>query len=326
MLGIELTPEHPLERVVELGTLAEAEGFESVFVSHHYNNRDAFAALSRLAHETETVSLGPGVVNPYETHPVALASRVATLAESSDGRAVFGVGAGDRSTLSNLGVDREAPLRRVLETVRVARRLFDGERVDHDGTFEARDAGLNYDVGEVPIYVGAQGPDMLRMGAKHADGVLFNGAHPRDVDWAADRVAEGRKARPATHGEFSFLVYASVSVADSADAAREAARPPVAFIAAGAPEAVLNRHDLDHARAAAIGDDIAAGDFEAAFAGVSDAMLSAFCVAGTPETVGERLETLLAAADGVVASAPLGPDLERAIRLAADAWSARSSG
>ena len=319
MAGIELTPEHPVSRLADLGALAEAEGFESVFVSQHYNNRDGFAALSAIAGATESVALGPAAANPYETHPVALASRVATLDEYSGGRAVFGLGPGDRLTLSNLGVEREAPLRRVLETMQVSRRLFDGERVDHDGTFLARDAGLNYEVGAIPCYVGAQGPDMLRMAAKHADGVLYNGSHPRDVDWAAERVAEGRAERAAERGEFDFAVYASVSVAESADAAREAARPPVAFIAAGAADPVLARHDVDAERAAAIGEAIAAGDFSTAFERVSDAMLEAFCVAGTPDTVGERLAALRDRADSVVLGAPLGPDLDAAIPLAAAA-------
>jgi 5,10-methylenetetrahydromethanopterin reductase len=316
MLGIELTPEHPVDQLVGYAQQAEAEGFDTVFASHHYNNRDGFAALTAMARATDEILLGPGVVNPYETHPVALASRMATLQEVSEGRGVFGVGAGDRSTLANLGIDRARPLRRVLETVRVARQLWAGDRVDHDGTFLAREAGLNYQVGSIPVYVGAQGPDMLRMAATHADGVLYNGAHPRDVAWAAERVAEGRADRADGLGNFDFAVYASVSVADSADAARAAARPPVAFIAAGAPQPVLERHDLDVDRAAAIGEAIAAGDFDAAFDRVSDAMLAAFCVAGTPATVSERLAALAERADSVVLAAPLGPDLERAISLA----------
>jgi 5,10-methylenetetrahydromethanopterin reductase len=313
MFGVELTPEHSVERLVALGQRAESAGYDTVFVSHHYNNRDAFAALAALAERTGSVRLGPGVVNPYESHPVTLASRVGTLDEHSDGRAVYGLGAGDRSTLENLGIDRARPLERVLEALTVSRELFAGERVDHDGTFVARDAGLNYGVGEIPIYVGAQGPDMLRMAAKHADGVLYNGSHRRDVEWAADRVAEGRADRPSERGAFDFAVYASVSVADSAEEARAAARPPVAFIAGGANAPVLDRHGLDRDRARDIGQAISAGEFERAFETVSEDMVDALCVAGTPETVADRLENLRGFADSVVVGAPLGPDLETAI-------------
>ena len=134
MIGIELTPEHPVARVAELGAHAEREGFDAVFASCHYNNRDPFVALDRIARRTDHIAVGPGVANPYDAHPAALAARVATLEEASDGRAVFGIGAGDRSTLSNLGYDHERPLRRVLETFKMASKLYDGQRVDHDGT------------------------------------------------------------------------------------------------------------------------------------------------------------------------------------------------
>lgn len=320
MQGIELTPEIPIRDVVELGARAEREGFDAVFASSHYNNRDPFQALSRLAVETETVRLGPGVANPYETHPATLASRVATLQEASGGRAVFGLGAGDRSTLRNLGIERERPLRRVLETMRVARRLFAGERVDHDGTFTARDAGLNYGVDPVPVYVGAQGPHMLRMAGKYADGVLVNASHPDDVAWSRDRIEEGVADRDDAMDDPDVAVYASVSVAREAAAARAAARPPVAFIAGGANEHVLERHGIDADAAARVGEHVEAGRFEAAFAAVTDPMLDAFSVAGTVETVAERFGSLSEHADSVVVGAPLGPDRAEAVHLAAEAF------
>ena len=189
MFGIELTPEHPVGEVVDLGVRAEAEGYDTVFVSSHYNNRDPFAVLARLASETEAVRLGPGVVNPYERHPVTLASQTATVADQSGGRAVFGIGPGDPSTLTNLGLEDERGLRSVLEAFKVAQRLWDGERVSHDGTFTCEDAGLNFDVpGDVPVYVGGEGPHMCRMAGKHADGLLFNGSHPDDLAWARDQI------------------------------------------------------------------------------------------------------------------------------------------
>ncbi|WP_248895352.1 5,10-methylenetetrahydromethanopterin reductase [Haloplanus halobius] len=320
MLGIELTPEHPTDRMVDLGLAAEDAGYDTVFVSSHYNNRSPFAVLSRLAAATDDVRLGPGVVNPLERHPVTLAGEVATLAEASDGRAVFGIGPGDPSTLENLGLVEERGLRPVLEAFKVAQRLWDGERVTHDGTFEATDAGLNFDVpGSIPTYVGGEGPHMCKMAAKHADGLLFNGSHPADLRWARDQVAEGLDDRLDGLGDFDLAAYASVSVAADGEAAREAARPPVAFIAGGAAPPVLARHDLDADRAADIGDHLSAGEFSAAFDLVTPAMIDAFCIAGTPDAVAARLDAVLEHADSVVIGSPLGPDLDAAIDLAAAA-------
>jgi len=321
MIGIELTPEEQPARIADYAATAEAAGFDAAFASHHYNNRDEFVALAAIADATDDLLLGPGVANPYETHPVTLASRMATLDELAGGRGRFGIGPGDRATLANLGFEQDRALRRVLETMQVARRLWDGERVDHDGTFQADGAGLNYEAGSIPVYVGAQGPHMTRMAAKYADGVLYNGSHPRDIAWAADRVAEGLGERPEAADDrvdrdaFDFAAYASVSVATDREGAREAARPPVAFIAGSAPTPVLDRHDLDPDRAAEIGDAISAGEFTEAFGAVTPAMIDAFCLAGTPETVADRVDTILEDADSIVFGSPLGPDVETAIDL-----------
>ena len=319
--GVELTPEHPVTELAALAERAEAEGFDTAFTSAHYNNRDPFQALAVMAQRTDEIRLGPGVANPHETHPVALASRVATLDELSGGRAVFGIGPGDPSTLQNLGVSAdERGLRPVLETFKTAQKLWAGERVDHEGAFEAEDAGLNYEPpGDIPVYVGGEGPHMCRMAAKHADGLLFNGSHPRDLAWAGDRVAEGLDQRPDSRGAFDFAAYASVSVAEERAAAREAARPPVAFIAAGAPEPVLSRHGIDAERANEVGERISEGAFGEAFELVTPAMVDAFCAAGTVEDVAALLAAVLEHADGVVCGSPLGPDVAEAVGLAGEA-------
>ena len=322
MLGIELTPEHDLHRLVDLGVRAEAAGYDAVYSTCHYNNRDPWAFLSRLAAETDEVRLGPGVANPFETHPVTLASKLATLDEASEGRAVFGIGPGDPSTLRNLGLEDERGLRPVLEAFKTAQQLWAGERVDHDGTFAATDAGLNYEPpqgGDLPIHVGGEGPHMCRMAAKHADGLLYNGSHPKDLAWAREQVDDGLGDRPDHRGDFDLIAYAAVSIDEDGGAAREAARPPVAFITAGAAPPVLKRHGIDPDAASAIGDHVSAGEFSAAFERVTPEMIEAFCMAGTPNEVRARADAVAEHADGLVVGSPLGPDLEASVELAAEA-------
>lgn len=326
MMGIELTPEHPPERIASLAARAETEGFDAAFSSSHYFNRDPFMTLSKIAETTEDLLLGPGVVNPYESHPVSLAARTATLAEVSDGRALFGVGAGDRSALATLGVDRDRPLRRVLETFTVARQLWAGETVDHDGTFTATDASLNLPECEIPVYVGAQGPHMLRMSAKHADGVLINAAHPADLEWARGQIEQGLAERSDTKDTFETLAFASVSVATEETAAIEAARPPVAFIVGGAAQPVLERHEIDREAATAVSDALEAGELGEAFGHVTPEMIEAFCLAGTVEQVTEKFEAALEHVDGLVVGSPLGPDLEDAVSMAGTALSRTTEG
>jgi 5,10-methylenetetrahydromethanopterin reductase len=99
----------------------------------------------------------------------------------------------------------------------------------------------------------------------------------------------------------------------------------VAFIVAGAAPPVLDRHGIDAGDAEAIGDHIAAGEFTEAFGRVTEGMIDAFSVAGTPGTVVDRMAALRESTDGIVIGSPLGPDPEAAIELAAEAWRASGS-
>ena len=323
MFGIEITPEHPIERLTELGVRAEKAGYDTLFSSCHYNNRDAFGALHQIGAATDDLRVGPGVANPFEIHPVTLASKVATIDEATGGRGVFGIGPGDPSTLANLGYAEKRGLRPVIEAFKTAQKLWAGERVDVDGSFEATDAGLNYEPpsgADIPVYVGGEGPHMCRMAAKHADGLLFNGSHQADLAWARSQVEKGLADRPESRGAFDLTAYASVSVDEDEAAAREAARPPVAFITAGAAPPVLERHGIDSSIASEIGKNISAGEFSAAFELVTPAMTDAFCMAGTVDDVADRMARVLDHADSIVVGSPLGPEIERAVDLAAEAY------
>ena len=325
MLGIELTPEHPVSRIGTLGALAESSGFDTAFVSCHHFNRDPWVALDRIARRTDSIRVGPGTVNPLETHPVTLASRVASLQEASDGRAVYGIGPGDPSSLGTLGLADDRGLRPVLEAFKTAQKLWAGETVSHEGTFDADRAELKFDVdGEIPVHVGGEGPHMCRMAGKHADGLLFNGSHPDDLAWARERVKEGKSDRPDSRGEFTLSAYAAVSVDEEGDAAREAARAPVAFIASGAAPPVLERHGIDSDAVESVREALADSRFGDAYDAVTPAMVEAFCIAGTPPAAAERMAALREHADGIVVGSPLGPSLDEAVELAGEA--AREAG
>lgn len=318
--GVELTPDAPAEEVVRLAKSAETAGADVLFVSNHYNNRDPFIHLASIAQATNTVNLGPGIINPYETHPVRIASQMATLDELSTGRAVCGIGAGDPSTLGDLGITRSRPARTVHESIDSIRMLLNGERVDNDGTFTVRGAQLNHARGNVPIFAGAQGPIMLRMSAAHANGILINAAHPLDYQWAQSHIEQGRNNRSDTLRPLTIAGFASVSIAEDRKAAREAARPPVAFITAGAPDEVLERHDLDLDVAGEIQQAISSGQRERAYATVTPEMIETFCIAGTPTFVRDRFTALYEEIDAIVAASPLGPDRQLAIELLADIY------
>ncbi len=305
---IELVAEHPVDELTELALEAEAQGFDAVWVTDHYNNRNPWVVLTSIAQATSTVELGPGVTNPYYAHPAWTASAVASLDEASDGRARLGIGPGDRNTLNTLELERDSPLYDVLDAVNLTRDLHSGERASYDDL--AVEAKLNYSAREIPVYIGAQGPNMLRMANDHGDGILVNASHPDDFRWSLEQIEEKKT---------EVLAYTSFSVDRDAEAAAEAARQPVAFVAAGSPPPVLERHDLDVELADEIGDDIEAGEFTEAFSKVSERMLDAFSVYGTPEDCVSRVRELYdVGVDTVVVGSPIGPEPMDCIGLAAE--------
>lgn len=308
MADIELVADQRVEDVVKLASVAEDKGFGGVWVTDHYNNRNPFVTLTAVAEATERVQVGPGVTNPYYAHPAYTANAVATLDEYSGGRARLGIGPGDPNTLAALDIERDSPLYEVLDAVKLTRSLLAGEKVTEEGL--AKDAKLNYETRVVPVYVGAQGPNMLRMAADHGDGILINASHPDDFVWSLKQIGE-------TDAE--IVAYTSFSVSDDREAAKEVARQPVAFVASASPPPVLERHGIDASLAAEIGEHVERGEFSEAFGKVTDDMLDAFSVYGTPEECAERVEALYdTGVDTVVVGSPLGPDQEDAVRVAAE--------
>ncbi len=311
--GVEFVPNVKPYEVEYLSQVAEDSGFKSVWVTDHYNNRNAYAILTLLALRTAKVSLGVGVANPFTVHPAVTASAIATLNEISGGRAILGIAAGDKMTLQRLGIGWDKPLTRVKEAVEFIRELSSGKRVSYSGkTLKVENAGLDYRVSPYPIYVGAQGPKMLKLASEIGDGVLINASHPKDFEEAFRCFGELKEG-------FDVVAYTSMSVDKDGNKAREEAKIVVAFIVAGSPDPILERHGLKEEAEKvrdALSKAFAGGSWADVKKAVNDRMIDAFSVSGTPEEVIERIEELSrAGVTHVVAGSPIGVDKAKAIKL-----------
>ncbi|KXB02058.1 methylene-tetrahydromethanopterin reductase [candidate division MSBL1 archaeon SCGC-AAA261D19] len=316
--GVEFVPEDPIDDIVEEVKVAEDSGFDYVWITDHYNNRNVYVTLSRLAVETEKIKLGPGVTNVYTIHPAETASSIATIDELSGGRATLGIGPGDKTTLNALGLEWDKPLTRTREGVEIIRDLLAGEKVTFEGEkFKLHGARLNFKPkSEIPIYIGAQGPKMLKMGGEFGDGVLINASHPADFDFAVDQVNKGIKKAGKKKSDVEVTAYTSFSVAEERKAAKKAAMPVVAFIVAGVPDVVLERHGISKEDAKKVKKPLGEGDFGTAFGSVTGDMIDAFSVYGTPEECIERIKGLSkVGVSQIVTGSPIGPDKEKAIEL-----------
>ncbi len=93
-LGFESfwVPEH-VTTPVEIKTRVPYTA-DGTFTEDYYRIVDQFVALARASAVTATIKLGAGICLVPEHNPLRLAKEVATLDHFSNGRFIFGIGAG----------------------------------------------------------------------------------------------------------------------------------------------------------------------------------------------------------------------------------------
>ena len=287
--GIEFVPNEPLDKIVKLVKLAEDVGFEYTWITDHYNNKNVYETLALIADGTETIKLGPGVTNPYVRSPAITASAVASLDEISNGRATLGIGPGDKATFDALGIAWTKPVSTIKDAIVQEK---------------------------IPIYMGAQGPMMLKTAGGFSDGALINASNPKDFEVAVPLIKEGAEAEGKSISDVDVAAYTCCSIDDDAKKALGAAKIVVAFIAAGSPPPVFERHGLAADTGAKFGEFLGKGDFGGAIGAVTDELMEAFSVVGTPADFVPKIEALgKMGVTQYVAGSPIGPNKEKSIKL-----------
>lgn len=175
-----LEPDSP-DRLCDLGLSAERSGFDSIWLPNILSARDPFLALSKLACASQTIRMGPVAVSPFELHPLKIANSLLTLNELSHGRASLVVGGGG-GTMIGMGLK---PDRRtthphmqssVAECLDFLHRAAVGQPFSFDGKrFQVRDYHpVQTDTGPPRLWLAANGPQMLALAARSADGVMLS--------------------------------------------------------------------------------------------------------------------------------------------------------
>lgn len=318
MFGIEFVPSDPVLKLAHYTKLAEDNGFDNVWITDHYNNRDVYTTLAVLAQNTNRIKLGTGVTNPYTRNAAITAQSIGAINEISGGRAILGIGPGDKATFDAMGIEWTKPLTTVSETVAVVKEYFSGKKVSYEGErVSINGAKLAFKPGNIPIYIGAQGPKMLELSGKIADGVLINASHPKDFEFAIKQINAGAKAAGRNPKDIDVGAYACFSIDKKEEKARNEAKVVVAFIVAGSPDAVLERHNIDVGVKKDIGGAIAKGDFGSLMGGmITDDMIDAFSICGTPDVCNSRIDELKKiGVTQIIVGSPIGPNKEKSIKL-----------
>ena len=226
----QFPPDDLLRQAVE----AERAGFDGIGCSDHLQpwweggqSGHAWVWLGAAAQATEQVPIGTGVTPPGPRyHPVLIAQAWATLETMFPGRPYLGFGSGESLNESPLGADWP-PVGQQIERMEVAleliHRLFDGERVDHDGAhFSTKGAYLHTrPARRPPIYVSAFGPRAAGVAGRWGDG-LWTLADPEGAPEVIDAYRGAAEDAGRPPGE--ILLQAGFSWAPDDDEALEGAR------------------------------------------------------------------------------------------------------
>ena len=174
LAGLEDAPAHA-RRLEELG-VDGAFTFEGP--------HDVFTPLILAAGATTTLELATNVAIAFPRNPVQLAHQAYDLQVLSKGRFTLGLGSQIRAQVEKrYGASFHRPIARMRELVAALRAIFatweTGERLDFRGEFTSHtlmppmfNPGPN-PYGVPPIALGGLGPQMVRLAAEVADGVLI---------------------------------------------------------------------------------------------------------------------------------------------------------
>ncbi|MBW3612367.1 MAG: LLM class flavin-dependent oxidoreductase [Chloroflexi bacterium] len=155
---------------------------------------ESVSMAGALAAATSRIEIGHSVVNaPYRSAGLT-AKAAETLDEISGGRFFLGIGLGNTLDYEHFGIPADRRYTRFAETIQIIHRLLRTGRADFDGTYQsvkdARMAPRGPRPGGPPIVIAAQGPKMLRLAARYADGWNWWGSGTPDLDRLAPIVAE----------------------------------------------------------------------------------------------------------------------------------------
>jgi probable F420-dependent oxidoreductase len=186
---------------VELGKRLEDLGFESLFLAEHTHipasrrtpfpgggelpreyswTYDPFLTLTAIAGATERLLLATGVCLVTERDPLVTAKAVSTLDHFSNGRFLFGVGAGwNEDELENHGTDPKKRWKVLRERVEAMRELwtadsasYHGETVEFDDVWQWPKPRQKP---HPPVLLGASTPKAIERAVRYCDGWMPSG-------------------------------------------------------------------------------------------------------------------------------------------------------
>ena len=297
-LALGFNPVLGVREAMEAATSAERLGYDSVWMHESLFQRDVVTYLSAMASATGRIGLGSGVINTFTRHPVTAATTFATLSELSGGRVRLGLGVGSFPTIPLIGqqifpVEKNRPLRRIREYVRVVKTVWEGGQVDFDGEFfKVHGLTMGFKVGsKIPLYIASLSPKTQAFAATAADGVILSPAlnSPWGTERMVENVKKGERKRGSVVERASYML---TSLDPDPERAAQVVRDYYFFVYQLAevvrPE-VLAPYGVTEERLAPMKEAWKKGDVPGAKRLIPDAAIDALAITGTGDHAVDRL-------------------------------------
>ncbi|MDQ6772203.1 MAG: LLM class flavin-dependent oxidoreductase [Candidatus Dormibacteraeota bacterium] len=189
----------PVEDLVQRIQLAEAQGFDSVWLADHAfiemegrraAGHEPLIVLAYAAARTRRIRLGTLVLCAPFRLPGQVAREAAALTDAAGGRFVLGLGAGwHQPEFDALDLPFDHLVSRFEEYLDAVTRLQSGGRVDLTGRYYSlHGAELFATAPAPPIWIAGMGPRLMRLASRLADGVNLAWGE-KDPAWMREPLA-----------------------------------------------------------------------------------------------------------------------------------------
>jgi F420-dependent oxidoreductase-like protein len=312
-------------------TIREADrmGFDSVWTAEAYGS-DALMPLAWWGSSTEQIKLGTSIVQISARTPAATAMAAMTLDHLSGGRVILGLGVSGPQVVEGwYGQPFAKPLARMREYIGILRDIWAREGpVTNGGPHYPLPIGGGDGVtgmgkplkssiyplrSDIPIYLAAEGPKNIALGAELCDGWLALFYSPYHDDFYREALAEGfqRPGARRTPGEFEVAASVPLIITDDIESAADALRPMYALYFGGMGAKGANFHaDVAirmgyEAEVATIQQLYLSGRKDEAAAAIPTRLLEQLTLIGPPDKIRHDLE---AWRDSIVTTLLVGGD------------------
>ena len=291
-IGTFISAGRSLDDAIARAKRADELGFDSIYTTH-ITGRDSLTVLTAYAAATGRIRLGTGVLPIFSRTPASTAQTAATIDEYSGGRFVLGIGVSHKVTVENwFDAEITKPVTQMREYASIVKAILRGEPPPDGEFFNTKFGFMGYPPRpELPVYIAALSPNMLRLAGEIGDGVMLWLCSPEYIrDVVVPEVSKGRERAGKPLEGFDVVAAVPAALTDDRDAVLETMRGDlVTYMSLPFYRAMLERSGFG-SEIAAFDEGMGAGDVERAKDGISDAMLTALSGVGSAEDVRAGIE------------------------------------